>query len=503
MPEEYIERRLIIGAITSTTMLRETEHVLSTDLLSNEASIIVDLCLEYYRKHKKAPGHDIEILFSNAKRHGKIDNEQADFIEDILQGMSDEYEKSDNKILVDEVLNYIDERRLIILSEDIRAEVERGNNQEAHALLAKHKPSERLSKGDSNFFTQDPEWVRQVFEETSKPLIQYSGKLGQLWNKHLVSGGFVGLLGPEKVGKTWILMDIGFQAQRCGLNVAFFAAGDMNKKEMELRKFIYLAKRSNDPEYCDELLIPVLDCWYNQTGECEAGCGIAPMHGQKYPEDWDKEFLAKYDMFKEHQPCKECIGTIKYKGSVWFEKKQKTDPLTWKEGFKIQEKYLKRVRRSQWKFSEHENDSLNCRMIENKLQVWYGQGFKPHVILVDYPDIMADDEEDRRLEFRHRENKKWKKLRGKAHKWDCLVVAPTQADSGSYDQKWIGKKNYSEDKRKYSHTTAFYSLNQTDDEAELGIFRIGQMFVRSGKRGFRYATVLQRLEIGRPNLGSF
>ena len=36
-----------------------------------------------------------------------------------------------------------------------------------------------------------------------------------------------------------------------------FAAGDMNRDEMELRKYIYMSKRSNEFEYCQEMIIPV------------------------------------------------------------------------------------------------------------------------------------------------------------------------------------------------------------------------------------------------------
>jgi len=98
---------------------------------------------------------------------------------------------------------------------------------------------------------------------------------------------------------------------------------------------------------------------------------------------------------------------------------------------------------------------------------------------------------------------KWLKIRALAHKWHCLVICPTQADGASYGKDWLDLSNYSEDKRKYSHTTAFFGLNQTDGEAELGLFRINQLIVRSGKRGKKYATICQRLEMGRPFLGSY
>lgn len=507
MADDFIERRIVTGMITSAGYLREIQHIYEPSILQSQAaSRIASWCLRHFKKHNVAPGPDIQLVYNACKRKGKLDEEQAEDIEDILQSLSDDHQTQINvEVLIAETIAYFDERALINLSEDLKNDALRGETGQAHARIAKHRPKLKASIGDCDFFADDPERTRKVFENVSESLVEYPGQLGKLLNRHMVAGGFIGLLGQEKVGKTWTLMDIGFQAQKCGQNVAFFAAGDMNREEMELRKYVYLGRRSNDPEYCGKLIIPVVDCWKNQNGTCNNAPGASPFNGMAdKPKKWESEqYLEVFEEYPEHIACKQCIDKYGFVGAPWFEIREKVDPLNWKEGYKLEKKHRKRMRGAKWQFAEYPADTLSPSMMENQLQVWHHQGFNPGVILVDYPDIMTVDADDLRQDFRHKENSKWKKLRAIAHRWHCLLVVVTQADSKAFLKYWLDLTNFSEDKRKFSHATAFFGLNQTDDEARLGLFRWNQLMVRSGRKGNFFATVLQRLEIGRPFLGSF
>ena len=504
----YIERRIITGMVVSTSFIREIYHLYKPELFKVQAAQqIATWCIRHFRKHKVAPTTDIQLIYSSYLRRKLLEQDQAEDIEEILQSLSDDFEEEDFNVdvLLDETIAYFDERNILLLTEEARDTALRGDGKEAHVILSRLKPAERQSTGDCDFFADDIERTRRVFENVPEPIIEYPGKLGQLLNRHMVRGGFVGFLGQEKVGKTWTLMDIAFQAQLGRRRVAFFAAGDMNREEMELRKYIYMSKRSNEFEYCQEMIIPVVDCWWNQNGECKEAPGCAPFHDEEKPKKWEaSKYFEALDVFDDHVPCKECIGTPRFRGAPWFKTKEAVEPLDWKAAYNRERKYVKKIiRGSRWQFMDKPADTLTPRMIDNQLEIWHNQGFDADVILVDYPDIMDVDEEDRRFDFRHRENSKWKKLRAMAHRWHALVIAPTQADAFAYNKLWLDLTNYSEDKRKFSHTTAFFGLNQTDEEAELGLFRINQMLVRSGKRGKKFATVLQRLEMGRPHLGSF
>ena len=507
---QFIERRIAIGLITNNQYLREIAPVFNADLLKDEAAKkIASWCIRYFNKHGKAPLEDIGIIFESYTRRGKLNQEESEDIGSILDDLSDEYQtqaENNPEVLIDETFAYFDENRLVRLADDIKAEAQRGNLLEANVLLATNKQIQRAVNINHDFFADDITRTQKIFEDIQEPIVEYPGKLGQLWNRHFVRGGFVGLLGGEKTGKTWFLADIGFQAQRTGKKVAFFAAGDMNREEMELRKYIYMARKSNELEYCGQLMIPVVDCFWNQNGQCPAGCGESPIRGDKPPafKDLQQVYSDAFEQYgSDHTPCTKCQGKKEFLGAPWFKLRDKIVPLNWKEAYNIERKFQKRFRGAGWNFADYPAYTLSPKMIDNQLAIWHEGGFTADVVLIDYPDIMAPDLEDQRMDFRQKENMKWLKIRALAHKWHCLVVCPTQADGASYGKDWLDLSNYSEDKRKYSHTTAFFGLNQTDGEAELGLFRINQLIVRSGKRGKKYATICQRLEMGRPFLGSY
>lgn len=511
MSKQFIERRIVIGLITNDQYIREISPVFDSNLLKDDAARkLASWCIRHYKKHGVPPKRDIAVIFDSYVRRKLLSPDEVEDIELILDDLSEEFEEGEEinvEPLLDETFSYFEENRLIRLSDEIKYEAEKGNLEAAQVLLVSSRQVQRVQQQDCDFFADDPERTMKIFDNVQEPLLEYPGALGRLWNRHFVRGGFFGLLGPEKTGKTWWLMDIAFQAMKAGRKVAFFAAGDMNREEMELRKYIYMAKKSNDIEYCGDIIVPTIDCFWNQNGSCPNRESIeAPIRGEKPPklEEMEKIYTDAWEEYKtDHVPCRRCMGKREFLGAPWFTLREKVEPLSWKEGYNIEKEFKRKFRSGGWNFVDHTSDSLTPRMMDDQLTIWHENGFTADFILVDYPDIMACDDEDRRLDFRHRENMKWKKLRGMAHKWHSCVVAPTQADGASYGKPWIGVDNYSEDKRKYSHATAFFGLNQTDAEAALGIFRINQLMVRSGRRGAAPVTVCQRLEMGRPFLTSW
>jgi len=117
---------------------------------------------------------------------------------------------------------------------------------------------------------------------------------------------------------------------------------------------------------------------------------------------------------------------------------------------------------------------------------------------------------DVRMEFRHQQNEIWKALRGLSQERrkgiQPLIITATQADANSYDRDLLRLKNFSEDKRKYSHVTAMYGLNQDPHgrEKKIGIMRINELVLREGAfDDNRVVYILQNLKRGQPYLGSY
>jgi hypothetical protein len=135
------------------------------------------------------------------------------------------------------------------------------------------------------------------------------------------------------------------------------------------------------------------------------------------------------------------------------------------------------------------------------------ENFVPKIILVDYADLLVPS---LKADFRHQQNQIWKELRKlsqtKRQEIFPLVIAPTQADADSYDSYRLKLSNFSEDKRKYSHVTAMYSLNQDPKgrEKALRMLRIGELILREDEFSIENeVTILQDLWQGRPLIGSF
>ena len=156
------------------------------------------------------------------------------------------------------------------------------------------------------------------------------------------------------------------------------------------------------------------------------------------------------------------------------------------------------------KLSSHANGTLSVKQIRAMLSVWEKQDeFVPDLIVIDYADLLIGETK----EFRHLQNEIWKDLRRLSQeKGQPLVVTATQADAASYERNKLTLSNFSEDKRKYSHVTAMYSLNQDTKgrEKEIGILRIGELLIREGDFSVgNEVYVLQNLRRGRPVISSF
>src|SRR4030042_4183377 len=95
-----IERKIIIGLITSTEYLKLIQKIWNIELLeSPTAKRLAIWCWEYFDKYQKAPKKDIEMIFFSKLKSGKLPKDIADEIqEDILPGLSQEYAKEPQQL---------------------------------------------------------------------------------------------------------------------------------------------------------------------------------------------------------------------------------------------------------------------------------------------------------------------------------------------------------------------------------------------------------------------
>ncbi len=518
--DEFIERRIITGLIVSKDYHERIQRIWDASFLeSPELRTVAEWCINYFQKYSKAPDKDIQSIYMEQLKAGKLPKADAQYIEELLSDLSDEYGRDDQfnaPYLYDKTVQYFKSQELERHNRDVQALVDSGQIEEAEQLIQSYAPAIMDDTDIGLDLSSDEalERIERAFNETGQQVLSYPGALGEMWNEHLVRGGFVTFLAPEKRGKSFLLLDIGLRAIRQKANVAFFDAGDNTESQVLRRICVYIARKSDRARYCEERFKPVGDCVYNQIDSCERedrncdhGIFDVPL----------EDFLAKihhfvsidtlkekYEEFPEYETCKS-YGCRKRKGTVWLQKVKKTRPLISKQAKKELQTFFKKYRR-RFKLVTYPAGFLTVSEIRKCLNDWERyDGFVPDIIVVDYADLLSADD-GKVAEFRHRQDHVWKNLRALSQERHALLVTATQADADSYKRGRLSISNYSEDKRKLAHVTAQYGLNQDPHgrEKKLGVIRINEIVVREGAfSDDNEVCVLQDLAAGRPFLGSY
>lgn len=513
MSDGQIERRIVTGMIVSDEFIREVSKIYDSRYIQGPAlQRVAAWSMEYFDKYERAPFRDIEGIYYEKLKKG-INKDLAEKIEeDILPELSEEYEQEhfNYQYLLDQTRAYFKRRNLELHIEQIRASVDEEELIQAEEIAYSYNSVAVQTEGLTfNDTEQLDSSLQRAFAEAQRPLIYYPGALGRFWNDQLVRGGFVSLLAPEKRGKTFILMDMALRANRQGCNVVFFQAGDMTETQMLRRMSSYLTRTPLKEKHCTETYFAVPDCYYNQIDECDRDDREADtkvFKKDEFKSDIDRKTLVeKFEEHPDHTPCtSRACGLWEDHGAVWLEKKKVKGPL---HEHKARKKLnsLFANRKAKFKLSTHANGTLTVGEMRSLLATWErSENFVPDVIIVDYADLLEPDKGMR--DYRHQLNEIWKGMRRLTEEGHCLLVTATQADADSYNMTTLQLKNFSEDKRKYSHVTAAFGLNRdpTGREKQLGILRINELVVREDEfESSRQAKVLQRLQIGRPIEGSF
>lgn len=506
-----MERKIIIGLITDTDFLKEFEEEWNPEYIEGRAAKLLSAwCWEYYKKYKEAPMQDIESIYITKLRQGLDEDLANEIEEDILPSLNEEYEKgTDNIYLIDETRAFFKERQIQIHTDSLTYLLDKGEIKEAQTQIDKFEIKTKVENVGLDLSSPESLMVvRQAFDQTFQNVIKFPGALGEFWNNQLVRGGLVSLLGIEKRGKTFWLLEFMMLAYRQKRKVAFFQAGDMTEAQQIVRIGVYLAQRSNLEQYIGVRHIPQMDCIHNQKDTCnkkvrECNFGLFGEEMNTRDEITKEDLVEACESNPDYKPCYNCTEwkTSKW-GTPWLSKQTIRKPLTKTAAVREWEKFFIKAGRS-IKLSTHDNGTLTVTGIEKVLDKWERDDFVPDVVLVDYGDLLVPEIKG---DFRHQEDHKWKRLRGLSQKTNALWIVPTQADADGYDKNTLTMKNFNEDKRKNAHVTAMYGLNQDKDgrEKEIGIMRINEIVVRDGDfHPSHQVYVLQHLAIGRPHLGSY
>lgn len=502
---------ILTGMIVSTEVLNQIHPIIDKKFFKSQYSRkIVQWCIDYFNTTGKAPGVHIEDIFKDQSE--KITDEESQAIGNILSKLSNEYERADkfnSDYVVQEALKYFKLRNILNYSDTIQDLAESGRVEEADELLSKYNSVDLPSECCCDPLN-DEKAVQEAFAQVGKPIMKFGGALGKMMNGDLCRESFVSLMGREKIGKTWNLLEFVIQGAKQRNNVAFFQAGDMSQNQQLVRFHTRISGISHKRKYCGTILIPVLDCLLNQTDECDKkdrACKFGIVHSldELYKKTTNKE--DKWRFFRSNHsegylPCSICKTKRYFQGSIWWKIRKEVEPLDCRKAIANGNKFKKFMKGRRIKLATYSNGSLTVAKIQSVLETWISkENFIPDIIVIDYADLLdfpgIKDERDRI-------NKTWMGLRSLSQDYKCLVVTATQADADSYDKSSLGLKNFSNDKRKYAHVTSMYSLNQQPDEKQRGIMRYGSLVVREDDFDIRdQVKVLQCFSIGKAHIASF
>jgi hypothetical protein len=458
--DSKIEQKILTALIMSKEFLGQAVQILDLTLIEAEHfRTVAAWCVDYYHAYNKAPEEGIETIYHGWVEAQEEATEEMDAIHDFLEALSEDYEGAESQNiphLLDQLAEFMRRKKLQAARDTLDYALHNGDTTAAEqAILEYRGVSTEETAGVAPL--NDPEAWERTYAESQKPLFEFPGDAGRFLNPALTRDSLIGIQGPEKRGKTWWCLEFVIRALRARRRVAFFQVGDLSEAQILRRLAVRLVNRPLNRTMCGQIRIPR---------------DIMP------PEDAEDELDVEYRVRDYPRPITKNATLEAIKKFSKANGMSNQGPPFLKVGI----------------FS---NSSINVRGLDGVLEKWEAfDGFVPDVIVIDYADILAA--EDPKKQARDQVNDTWKALRRLSQDRHALVIAPTQADAGSYDIETQSMKNFSEDKRKLAHVTGMLGLNQTSQEKTAQVMRLNWIVLRESP--FNSSDCLwvgQSIELGR------
>jgi hypothetical protein len=522
------EQLIVRGVVTDKDFVEQYLAIHDPSLIVSEYNRdIIEWCIQFFKEHQAIPGvAHIKDVYHEKTR--EMDDDVRESYELALVHLSEEHDASAQFVAsyaLQRTARHLNQRKVKNLQRELQDSKEKTGQQ--LGVITQFEPVQLVQNVGVDPFS-DPKHIIDAFQALNKPLFGFPGALGRIMNSQFTVDSFTAFLGREKIGKTWILMEVLFKALRKRNQVAFFQCGDMSQNQFIRRMGIRCAGKSDMKEYLGRLLIPIIDCELNQTCNCPDAPSENVSEILTIPTDEEgnptkqRVFESFWDN-EDWEPCTKCRDTEalgdspedyktmreiqrRFVPSTWYRMKdvgrEPLDDLGAADAFAAWRKKMK-LPGNCFKLSTHSTNTVSISQIRQILKHWKkSEGFSPKVVIIDYADILAPMDPSK--QYRHQQNETWAMMRSISTEFACNVTTATQADSASYYKFLLSLDNFSEDKRKFSHVTAFFGLNQMEEEKKRKFMRINPLMMREALFDSKeYVTVLQALDIGCAYLDSF
>lgn len=194
--DEFIERRILIGLIVSTDYHQRIQRFWNDGLLeSTEIRRVAGWCFDFYQRYGRAPGQAIQDLYMAALKADQIPKGEAEYIEQVLARLSNEYERAEqfnSAYLYDQTVQYFRQRRLQRHNEQVQTLIEQGQVAEAEEAQQSFAPL-TLEDEETGHVRGDAVELKRI---------------KWLWPTWIPLGKVTVLAGNPGVGKSLITLDI-------------------------------------------------------------------------------------------------------------------------------------------------------------------------------------------------------------------------------------------------------------------------------------------------------
>ena len=434
-----IEQKIITGMVVSKEFLSPVASTIDIELIKGaHFQRIAKWCVKYFLKYREAPKENIESIYQAWVSRGKASEEEIDAVHDVLEYLSGQYEYNPDlniPYLVDITASYFDECRMEDLKNVLEYSLDVGDQKDAFEAIAKFTRTPTTMDMGIDPLNEEDAWD-VAFGDSQEPLITFGDKpADRFFGNALCRDSLLGILAPEKRGKTWWCLEFCVRGLMQRRRVALFEVGDLSEPQTMRRLGVRFSRR---PMFKKDLGVIDIPARIKRR---------------------DDEILLKHRKVN--------INRIANADS------SKKAVKKFLRGYGIKPKD------THYKVSTQSNSSVNIADIRSILEQWESnENFIPDIIIIDYPDILAPEPGTSGLATRDQINATWKAMRRLSQDKHCLVIAPTQADAASYNVETLTVSNFSEDKRKIAHVTAMMGLNQTREEKARGLMRLNWLALR-------------------------
>lgn len=421
---------------------------------SRPENILANFCVKYHATTGKAPGSEIETIFRSWAEGHEREKDAVEFIGRLIEGLSEQY-KARAEVINPEyatvlAAKHFNRVRELKLSDEIKIAHEMGRPERASELIQSHRRVELGPESDVDLVNDQSIW-ETAMSVPNDSIIKYRGAAGKFFGRALGHGNFVSLMGPPKRGKTWVLLDLAWEATLQRRRTVFLEVGDMTQNQIVRR---FMTRAANRPLWAKSI---------------------------KYPTSVRMDRHSKVSVEFDTIPFDESLSVTDAKKG--FEKAVK-------KHIKSKEPYLK--------LRCYPAGTVSVSQISAMVDDWCQHDWVPDVVVIDYADLLVAPSS--RDDFRHKVNAVWEGLR-KLSTAGCqpLVITATQANRESFDANTVTMKHASEDMRKLAHVTGVIGLSSTNEEKALGVLRLNWSPLREDEfNSHRCVAWAGCLSVGKP-----